>query len=123
MKTISTLILPTFLAFLALLFTSCGATPSSLSEDMISEIEAMTEIINGIKSQEDYDSKKADLEGHTKNIEEITKQMDAMEKELSKEEMKEVQDKYEEELKNAFMAFFAAAMKAAAYGFEMPSMN
>ena len=123
MKTISTLILPTFLAFLALLFTSCGATPSSLSEDMISEIEAMTEILNGINSKEDYDSKKADLEGHSNKIEEITKQMDAMEKELSEEEMKEVKDKYEEELGKAFMAFFAATMKAAAYGFEMPSMN
>ena len=123
MKTISTLILPTFLAFLALLFTSCGATPSSVSEDMISEIKEMTEILNGIKSQEDFDSAKADLEGHTKKCEELVKQMDAMEKELSKEEMKEVQDKYEEDLKNAFMGFMGASMKAAAYGFEMPNMN
>ena len=90
---------------------------------MISEIKEMTEILNGIKSQEDFDSAKSDLEGHTKKIEELTKQMKAMEKELSKEEMKEVQDKYEEDLKNAFMAFMGAAMKAAAYGFEMPNMN
>ena len=123
MKKPFTLLFPTFLAFLALLFTSCGATPSSVSEDMISEIKEMTEILNGIKSQEDFDSAKSDLEGHTKKIEELTKQMKAMEKELSKEEMKEVQDKYEEDLKNAFMGFMGAAMKAAAYGFEMPSMN
>jgi hypothetical protein len=123
MKKPFTLLFPSFLSFLVLLFTSCGSSPSSVMEDMISEIKDMTETLNGITSKEDYDSKKADLEGHSKKIEEITKEMDDMEKELSEEEMKEVKDKYEEELKNAFMAFFAAAMKAGAYGFVMPSMN
>ena len=123
MKKSFTILIPSFISFLALLFTGCGATPSSVSEDMISEIKEMTEILNGIKSQEDFDSAKSDLEGHSKKCEELAKQMKAMEKELSKEEMKEVQDKYEEDLKNAFMGFMAASMKAAAYGFEMPNMK
>ena len=53
MKTISTLLFPSFLSVLALLFTSCGASPGSVMDDMISEMNAMTEIFKGIESKEE----------------------------------------------------------------------
>ena len=50
MKPITTLLFPSLISALALLFTSCGSFPGSVMDDMISEMNAMTKIIDGIDS-------------------------------------------------------------------------
>ena len=120
MKKSFTILIP---SFLVLLLTSCGSSPESLTEDMIGEVKAMTEILKGVESKEDFESAKDDLEGHKKKIEELKKKMESMEKELSEEDKKKLKEKNGKELAGAFMEFFGAAIKAAAYGFEMPDMK
>ena len=76
MKKSFTILIP---SFLVLLLTSCGSSPESLTEDMIGEVKAMTEILKGVESKEDFESAKDDLEGHKKKIEELKKKMESME--------------------------------------------
>jgi hypothetical protein len=117
------LLLPAFLSFLALLFTSCGSSPSSVMEDMISEMNAMTETLKGIKSQEDFDSAKEDLEEHGKKMKELSEELEDMKDDVTAEEKKEMMEKYGPKIMAATLEMSGAAMKAAAYGFKMPDMN
>ena len=120
MKKTFTLLTSCLLSFL---FASCGSSPESIAEDMIGEIKAMTEILEEVESKEDLESAKDDLEECGERIGELKKEMESVKKELSKEEMKELEDKYRKEIAAASLELFGAAMKAAAYGFEMPEIQ
>ena len=124
MKNTFSLSCPSLLCAFALLFAGCGSSPASIMDDMISEMNAMTEILEGIESQEDFDSVKDDLESHAKTIQELGKQLEAMKDDLSAEEMKEIEE-YLPKIMQASFKMAGAAMKAAAFGFDMqmPSIN
>ena len=69
MKTINTLLHPFLLSALAILLTGCGSSPTAVMDDMISEMNGLTEVLEGIESQEDYDSAQDDIEKRAKKIE------------------------------------------------------
>ena len=92
-------------------------------EDMISEMNAMTETLKGIESQEDFDSAKDDLEEHGKKIKELGEELEGMKDEITTEEKKELMEKYAPKIMAATLEMTGAAMKAAVYGFEMPNIK
>ena len=117
------LLFPSFLSFLALLFTSCGSSPSSLSEDAISEMEAIADLLNDVKSQEDFDDIKDDVLEHAENLKEIGKEITALENEMPKEEKEKYLKEYGPKLVSAMGKMMKAASKAAAYGFEISNLK
>ena len=121
MKTISTLLFPSFLSVLALLFTSCGASPGSVMDDMISEMNAMTEILKGIESQEDFDSAKDDLEASQARLKELGDQLKDLD--ASDEEKMELSKEYGPKLLQASLELGNASVKAATYGFTLEPPN
>jgi len=121
MKTISTLLFPSFLSVLALLFTSCGASPGSVMDDMISEMNAMTEILKGIESQEDFDSAKDDLEASQARLKELGEQLKDLD--ASDEEKMELSKEYGPKLLQASLELGNASVKAATYGFTLEPPN
>ena len=118
MKKPFTLLLPSFLSFLALLFTSCGSSPASLCEDLIEETNEIAEILNGIESKDDYEDVKEDLKERGKKCRELTAELKKFDDELSKEEKDELEEEYEDKLKDAFGNMMKASMKAAQHGFN-----
>ena len=120
MKIFTKLLCPSILSLLAILFTGCGSSPESVIEDMISEMNAMTEILKGIESQEDFDSAKDDLEEHSDRIKELSDKMDDMKDDFTPEERKELMKEYAPKIMTATLGMTGAAMKAAMYGFKMP---
>lgn len=114
---------PTFISFLALLFTGCGSSPSSLSEDAISEMEAIADLLNDVKSQEDFDDIKDDVLEHAENLKEIGKEITALENEMPKEEKEKYLKEYGPKLVSAMGKMMKAASKAAAYGFEISNLK
>ena len=85
-------------------------------------MNAMTEILKGIESQEDFDSAKDDLEEHSDKIKELSDKMDDMKDDFTPEERKELMKEYAPKIMTATLGMTGAAMKAAMYGFKMPKM-
>jgi hypothetical protein len=121
MKTISTLLFPSFLSVIALLFTSCGSSPASVMDDMISEMNAMTEILKGIESQEDYDSAKDDLEASQARLTELGGQLEDLD--TTDEEDMELSKEYGPKFLQAAMQLGTASIKASSFGFTLESPN
>ena len=121
MKTISTLLFPSFLSVLALLFTSCGASPGSVMDDMISEMNAMTEILKGIESQEDFDSAKDDLDASQARLKELGEQLKDLD--VSDEEKMELTKEYGGKLFQAALQLGNASGKAVTFGFTLEPPN
>ena len=121
MKTISTLLFPSFLSVLALLFTSCGSSPGSVMDDMISEMNAMTEILKGIESQEDFDSAKDDLDASQARLKELGEQLKDLD--ASDEEKMEISKEYGTKLFQAALQLGNASVKAATFGFTLEPPN
>ena len=121
MKTISTLLFPSFLSVLALLFTSCGASPGSVMDDMISEMNAMTEIFKGIESKEDYESAKDDLDASQARLKELGEQLKDLD--VSDEEKMELTKEYGGKLFQAALQLGNASGKAVTFGFTLEPPN
>ena len=118
MKKPFTLLFPSFLSFLALLFTSCGSSPASVIEDLIDEANEVTEILNDIESKDDYEDVKEDLKENGKKIKELGEKLEELDDELSKEEKDELKEEYADKLKDAMGDMMKAGMKAAQHGFD-----
>ena len=54
-----------------MLFAGCSRSPSIILNDYISTFTKLTEILEGIKSEEDYNSAKQDIDSMTQNLEDI----------------------------------------------------
>jgi ABC-type microcin C transport system permease subunit YejB len=121
MKTISTLLFPSFLSVLALLFTSCGSSPGSVMDDMISEMNAMTEIFKGIESKEDYESAKDDLDASQARLKELGEQLKDLD--VSDEEKMELTKEYGGKLFQAALQLGNASGKAVTFGFTLEPPN
>ena len=121
MKTISTLLFPSFLSVFALLFTSCGASPGSVMDDMISEMNAMTEIFKGIESKEDYESAKDDLDASQARLKELGEQLKDLD--VSDEEKMELTKEYGGKLFQAALQLGNASGKAVTFGFTLEPPN
>jgi len=120
MKSINTLLYPFLLSALAILLTGCGSSPTAVMDDMISEMNGLTEVLEGIESQEDYDSAQDDIEKRAKKIEALAETLKGMdEPEFTQEEKKEYMGK----VMVATLKMTGAAMKASVYGFKMPDMK
>jgi|SaaInlStandDraft_1057018.scaffolds.fasta_scaffold294453_1 paraquat-inducible protein B len=123
MKKSSTLILPSFISAVVLLFTGCGSSPSSIIEELIDVSNEITETLKGIESKEDYEDVEDDLKELGKKMGELKDQMDEMENELSDEEKDELEEEYEDELKKSMLDMMSAAMKVAQYGVNISDIN
>ena len=121
MKTITTLLFPSFLSVLALLFASCGSSSGSVMDDMISEMNAMTATLEGIESQEDYDAAKDGLDASQARLKELGEQLG--ESDATDEEKLELSQEYGPKLLQAALELGNASVKASAYGFTLEPPN
>ena len=121
MKPITTLLFPSLISALALLFTSCGSSPGTLMEDMISEMNAMTATLDGIESQEDFDAAKEELEASQARLKELGEQLESLD--ATPEEKAELSQKHGPEILKASMALGTAAIKAAEFGFVLEGLD
>ena len=90
-------------------------------DDMISEMNAMTEILKGIESQEDFDSAKDDLEASQARLKELGEQLKDLD--ASDEEKMELSKEYGPKLLQASLELGNASVKAATYGFTLEPPN
>jgi hypothetical protein len=121
MKTLSTLLPPPFLSVLALLFTSCGSSPGSVMDDMISEMNAMTTTLEGIESQEDFDAAKDGLDASQARLKELGEQLEDLD--ASDEEKMELSKEYGPKLLQAALELGNASVKASTFGFTLDTPN
>jgi hypothetical protein len=121
MKTLSTLLSPPFLSVLALLFTSCGSSPGSVMDDMISEMNAMTTTLEGIESQEDFDAAKDGLDASQARLKELGEQLEDLD--ASDEEKMELSKEYGPKLLQAALELGNASVKASTFGFTLDTPN
>lgn len=122
MKTINIFLYPFILSVLTFLLTGCGSSAGSLVEEAVSEMEAITDLLNGVENQEDFDDVRDEIQEHVDNIDELGREIDAMEAEMTVEEQKEFEEEYKGKLEVAILEMVAASVKAAMYGFKMPNM-
>ena len=121
MKPITTLLFPSLISALALLFTSCGSSPGSVMDDMISEMNAMTTILEGIESQEDFEAAKDDLEASQARLTELGEQLG--ESDATEEEKLELSQEYGPKMLQAALELGNASVKAAEFGFTLEPPN
>ena len=114
MKTTTALLFPSILSVLALLFASCGSSPGSVMDDMISEMNAMTTILEGIESKEELDASQARLT-------ELGKQLE--ESDATEEEKLELSNEYGPKMLQAALELGNASVKAAEFGFTLDPPN
>jgi hypothetical protein len=116
-KTITAHLFPSFLSVLGLLFASCGSSPGSIREDMISEMNAMTTILEGIESQEDFDAVKEELEASQARLKELGEQLEELD--ATDEEKLELSQEYGPQMLQALLEIGNASIKAAEFGFTL----
>jgi hypothetical protein len=116
-KTITAHLFPSFLSVLGLLFASCGSSPGSIREDMISEMNAMTTILEGIESQEDFDAAKEELEASQARLKELGEQLEELD--ATDEEKLELSQEYGPQMLQALLEIGNASIKAAEFGFTL----
>ena len=121
MKPITTLLFTSLISALALLFTSCGSSPGTLMEDMISEMNAMTATLDGIESKEDFDAAKEDLEASQARLKELGEQLEGSD--ATEEEKLELSQEYGPKMLQAALELGNASVKASAYGFTLEPPN
>ena len=121
MKTITTLLFPSFLSVLALLFASCGSSSGSVMDDMISEMNAMTATLEGIESQEDYDAAKDGLDASQARLKELGEQLGELD--ATDEEKLELSQEDGPKMLQAALELGNASVKASAFGFTLDSFN
>ena len=86
-------------------------------------MEAIADLLNDVKSQEDFDDIKDDVLEHAENLKEIGKEITALENEMPKEEKEKYLKEYGPKLVSAMGKMMKAASKAAAYGFEISNLK
>ena len=121
MKTTTALLFPSILSVLALLFASCGSSPGSVMDDMISEMNAMTTILEGIESKEDYDAAKEELDAGQARLKELGEQLE--ESDATEEEKLELSNEYGPKMLQAALELGNASVKAAEFGFTLDPPN
>ena len=117
LKTITAPLFPSFLWVLGLLFASCGSSPASIIEDMISEMNAMKAILEGIESQEDYDRVKEELESSKARLQELGEQLEKLD--ITDEEKMESSREYSPQMLQALLEIGNASIKAVEFGFTL----
>ena len=117
LKTITAPLFPSFLLVLGLLFASCGSSPASIIEDMISEMNAMKAILEGIESQEDYDRVKEELESSKARLQELGEQLEKLD--ITDEEKMESSREYSPQMLQALLEIGTASIKAVEFGFTL----
>jgi len=117
LKTITAPLFPSFLWVLGLLFASCGSSPASIIEDMISEMNAMKAILEGIESQEDYDRVKEELESSKARLQELGEQLEKLD--ITDEEKMESSREYSPQMLQALLEIGTASIKAVEFGFTL----
>jgi hypothetical protein len=116
-KTITALLYSSFLSVLGLLFASCGSSPGSIMDDMISEMNAMTTTLESIESQEEFDATKDDLASNQARLKELGEQLEASD--ATDEEKMELSQEYGPKMLQAALELGNASIKAAEFGFTL----
>ena len=114
-KTIPAPLFPSLLMVLGFLFASCGSSPGSIVEDMISEMNAMTATLESIESQEDYDAAREELDSGKARLKELGEQLEQIE--ATDEEKMQFSQKHGPEFLQASLELGTASHKAAEFGF------
>jgi uncharacterized lipoprotein YehR (DUF1307 family) len=94
--------LSVFALSLVFLATGCGDSPDSLTKDTIKFMNDMSDVLEKIKSKEDAEKYKGDLEKlakRAKDMEERGKKLKI--NDLPKEKLEELQKKYKDEMEKA----------------------
>jgi len=117
MKTITAPFFLSFLSVLGLLFASCGSSPASIIEDMISEMNAMKATLEGIESQEDYDRVKEELESSKARLQQLGEQLEKLD--ITDEEKMESSKEYAPQILQALLEIGTASIKAVEFGFTL----
>ena len=84
-------------------------------DDMISEMNAMTTILEGIESKEDYDAAKEELDAIQGRLKELGEQLE--ESDATEEEKLELSNEYGPKMLQAALELGNASVKAAEFGF------
>ena len=84
-------------------------------DDMISEMNAMTTILEGIESKEDYDAAKEELDASQARLKELGEQLE--ESDATEEEKLELSNEYGPKMLQAALELGNASVKAAEFGF------
>lgn len=114
-KTIIAPLFPSLLMVLGFLFVSCGSSPDSIVEDMISEMKAMTATLESIESQEDYDAAREELDSGKARLKELGEQLEQFE--ATDEEKMQFSQKHGPEFLQASLELGTESHKAAEFGF------
>ena len=110
---------------IVLFFSACGSSSSTENtlDKVTTEIVALTKILQGVETQKDYDSAKADIDLHVKNLEDLKKIAGGNFSDMTPEEQKKTSKKSFEKYMTASTELAEAGVKAGQYGFVMPDMN
>ena len=119
MNTITTLFDPSSITVLLIFFTSCGSSPASVMDEMVTEMNTMVTILEGIDSREDFDAAKEELDASQAKLKELGEQLNDLD--ASDEDKKKLSEEYGPKLLEASMALATASIKASAYGFSLGS--
>lgn len=119
MKTTTTLFYPSSITVLLIFFTSCGSSPASVMDEMVTEMNTMVTILEGIDSREDFDAAKEELDASQAKLKELGEQLNDLD--ASDEDKKKLSEEYGPKLLEASMALATASIKASAYGFSLES--
>ena len=84
---------------------------------MISEMNAMKAILEGIESQEDYDRVKEELESSKARLQELGEQLEKLD--ITDEEKMESSREYSPQMLQALLEIGTASIKAVEFGFTL----
>lgn len=102
MKLYQTSVLATFALLLPMLLTGCGSSPDSVMGEMIAKINELNDVLEKVDDKESAEAHKAEIESIANELNELTEEYEELEKDMSKEEKNEIEEKYRDDASEAF---------------------
>ena len=95
----------------AALFSGCGSSPESLAEDMISKMEELVEVLETVKDEDTATDAVEDIKAIIADLKELKEEGEELEKSMSDEEQKALEEKFEPRLKKVMGKMMGEMMR------------
>lgn len=106
MKLYQSSALSSFAFLLSIFLTACGASIESNTEDIAVELENLLEILEDIDDRGSAKDSIEDIEAIADNIKELRKERDDLIDEMSKSELRDLEDLFEDDYEDRFKDAF-----------------
>ena len=91
-------------SFLCLILAGCGSSPDSVMGEMVSKMEELVEVLDKVQDKESAEKHKDEIESIAQDLNDLEEEWEKLEKDLTAEEQKELEKKYEDRVMKAAFA-------------------